>query len=268
MGSILLFDSGLGGLSVYRHIREVLPKTTIHYVEDNARFPYGELGDQELIDGCCDIIASLTERLAVDLVVVACNSASTLVLEPLRQRLSQPVVGVVPAIKPAAQSSKLGVIGLLATPGTVQRRYTDELIQTYAPEHTVIRVGSSELVHMAEGKLAGVPVDLDRLYDILAPIRMAETVPDHLILGCTHFPLIAEEIGTVLGSDVVLVDSGAAIARRVVHQLSECRIECSKPTDAGTFFYTGTVPEALLQQHLKNIGFGHIKSSGGEIGSI
>ena len=220
---VLIFDSGVGGLSVYQEIRNVLPGVHYIYLFDNARFPYGELSADELIQRCCDLISGVVARHAIDLVVIACNTASTQALPPLRALLSVPVVGVVPAIKPAARLTKNGCIGLLATPATVSRPYTDKLIHEFAAHHQVLRCGSTELVVQAERKLAGHLVDQPLIDAILAPWRQADAVPDTLVLGCTHFPLLKEEI-LISMPEVTLVDSGSAVARRVQSVLGDVAV--------------------------------------------
>ncbi|MCE0559368.1 glutamate racemase [Motilimonas sp. 1_MG-2023] len=231
--SILIFDSGVGGLSIFAELQKQLPTVSMTYLFDNQYFPYGELDDQVLIERVCSLLTKAVNEFGSELVVIACNTASTLVLEPLRQILSIPVVGVVPAIKPAAMTTKNNCIGLLATPGTVARSYTDTLVRNFAADKTVLRIGSSELVKLAEQKLRMKPVDLDSLAAILAPWLLAEVKPDRVVLGCTHFPLLEEELKRVLGDDVELVDSGVAIAKRVTSLINitasnaELNIYCS-----------------------------------------
>lgn len=215
---ILVFDSGIGGLSVLAEIRKRLPQHDYCYVFDNARLPYGELEEQELISGCVALISQLVELTHAAIVVVACNTASTVVLPALRAKLHIPVVGVVPAIKPAAQLSKSKRIGLLATPGTVKRHYTHELISQFADSCHVELFGCSELVMMAEQKIATGQLELARLTQILSPIINANL--DVLVLGCTHFPILRTELQQILGQGVTLLDSGEAIAKRVETLLS------------------------------------------------
>ncbi|MGI2123211.1 glutamate racemase [Shewanella baltica] len=216
---ILVFDSGIGGLSVLAEIRKSLPHSDYCYLFDNARLPYGELEEQVLIAGCVALVCDLVARTNAMIVVVACNTASTVVLPALRANLSIPVVGVVPAIKPAAQMSKSKRIGLLATPGTVKRHYTHELISQFADDCHVELFGCSELVMMAEQKIATGEMDMHRLADLMAPVITAQL--DVLVLGCTHFPMIQAELQQVLGAGVTLMDSGAAIAKRVVTLLTQ-----------------------------------------------
>ncbi|MGI2172381.1 glutamate racemase [Shewanella sp. MF05960] len=218
-GPILVFDSGIGGLSVMNEIRKQLPQHDYCYLFDNARLPYGNLSEQELITGCVALIAHHAQRLNASIVVVACNTASTLVLPHLRRLLTIPVVGVVPAIKPAAMLSSKKHIGLLATPGTVKRDYTQTLIQQFAGDCKVDLFGTSDLVLLAEQYVARQKIDIDKLHNILEPIKASEI--DVLVLGCTHFPMIAAEISDYLGKGVVLLDSGEAVAKRVRFLLSK-----------------------------------------------
>lgn len=214
---VLVFDSGVGGLSIVAEIRRALPHLRISYASDNGFFPYGTKSESELITRVEQVLWSLLEHSRPDLIVVACNTASTVALPFIRERFAMPIVGVVPAIKPAAQISTSKVIGLLATPGTVSRPYTHQLIADFAADCEIISVGSSRLVELAEDKLRGRPIDLDVVREALQPLVGAEhfAALDTIVLACTHFPLIQQEIGAALGKDVNWVDSGEAIARRV-----------------------------------------------------
>lgn len=212
--TVLIFDSGVGGLSVYDEIRKLLPNLHYIYAFDNEAFPYGEKPEQFIIDRVLAIVSAVQQRHPLSLVVIACNTASTISLPALRQRFSFPVVGVVPAVKPAAKLTRNGVVGLLATRATVQRPYTHELIARFADDCQILLLGSAELVEWGEAKLHGDRVPAEALQKILKPwLRMPEP-PDTVVLGCTHFPLLAEELQQVLPSGTRLVDSGAAIARR------------------------------------------------------
>lgn len=220
---ILVFDSGVGGLSVAREIQQRLPLNPLVYASDNAFFPYGTKGEAELIARVDQIIAELLLRFPADILVIACNTASTLTLPHLRSKLDLPIVGVVPAIKPAALMSKSGVIGLLATPATIARPYTHELIREYATQCQVISLGSSELVQLAEQKLRGESIDADAIANIakaLMSVKQAEQM-DVLVLACTHFPLLKEELAQHLPAQMKLIDSGTAIARRVEFLLAD-----------------------------------------------
>jgi glutamate racemase len=216
---ILVFDSGVGGLSVLAEIHSRIPRARLIYACDNEAFPYGTMGEEALVTRVDTVLRALISRLDPDILVVACNTASTLALPRIRAHFAKPVVGVVPAIKPAAALSRTRVIGLLATPGTVNRAYTRQLIDDFAGDCTVVRVGSSELVDMAEAKVRGVAPDPDRLRAIVAPL-FDNPATDTLVLACTHFPLLRQELETVAPRSVHWVDSGEAIARRVESLLS------------------------------------------------
>lgn len=220
---ILVFDSGVGGLSILRDIQRRLPLCELVYASDNEAFPYGIKAEAELIERVNKVLHALLQQSAIDIIVVACNTASTLTLPHIRSQFTQPIVGVVPAIKPAAARSRSKVIGLLATPGTVARPYTQELIEQFAQDCTVIRLGSSELVEMAEQKLGGQAPSLARLRAILAPMLEHPQAPqmDTLVLACTHFPLLIEELRQALPAHLDFIDSAEAIARRVEFLLVE-----------------------------------------------
>ncbi|MET0378732.1 MAG: glutamate racemase [Spongiibacteraceae bacterium] len=223
---ILIFDSGVGGLSIHAAIAARLPQENYVYACDNACFPYGPKPEEELVQRVHDVLDALIERYAPKLLVVACNTASTVALPRLRQHYTLPIVGVVPAIKPAAQLSKNKIIGLLATPGTVRRAYTDQLIRDFAADCTVMKIGSSELVFIAEAKLRGDAVDIAQLRRLMQPFfdsphfSSAGDV-DTIVLGCTHFPLLKDELAAAVPHTVNWVDSGTAIAERVLSLLGD-----------------------------------------------
>ncbi|MBL1379014.1 glutamate racemase [Zobellella iuensis] len=246
MATILLFDSGMGGLSVYREVYKALPGHRYLYLFDNACFPYGELSEQRLVSRVIELFDAFVSRHHVDIVVIACNTASTYVLPALRQRLQIPVVGVVPAIKPAAEYSRVhgrGRLGVLATPGTVSRQYTAELVRNFAADLDVSLLGTTELVKMAEDKLSGQAIDHQLLERVLAP-WLGSQQPDTVVLGCTHFPLLADELGCWL-PHTKLVDSGAAIARRVGSLLPQAGAD--QTGARAQVFCTEWTPKARLQ---------------------
>ena len=217
---VLVFDSGVGGLSILNSIADALPGVPLVFACDNGFFPYGTKSETELVERVDAVLQHLLADIQPQLVVVACNTASTVALPRLRSRYPLPIVGVVPAIKPAAQQSRNKIIGLLATPATVQRPYTDRLIQEFAADCTVLKVGSRELVQLAEDKLRGKPVDATQLAAILAPFfANPDQQPDTIVLGCTHFPLLRTELAAASPVPVQWVDSGSAIARRVAELL-------------------------------------------------
>ncbi|MBK0098742.1 glutamate racemase [Erwinia sp. S63] len=214
--TVLVFDSGVGGLSVHDEVRQLLPDLHYLYAFDNEGFPYGEKSEDYIVERVVAVVDAITKRFPLALVIIACNSASTVSLPALRERFEFPVVGVVPAIKPAARLTRNGVVGLLATRGTVKRPYTHELVAQFARECKIEMLGSAELVELAEAKLHGEEVELADVRRAVQPwLRMKEP-PDTVVLGCTHFPLLRDELQMVLPEGTRLVDSGAAIARRTV----------------------------------------------------
>ncbi|MCG9698000.1 glutamate racemase [Shewanella sp. Isolate11] len=257
--NILVFDSGVGGLSILSEIKQTLPNENYIYLFDNARLPYGELAEKHLIEGCVDIIGRAVQQLGADIVVVACNTASTLILPALRDILDVPVVGVVPAIKPAAAISKNKRIGLLATPGTVNRDYTHQLIKQFAADCKVTCFGSSELVMMAEAKMAQKEIDWQRLEQILQPIK--QTGVDTLVLGCTHFPILKAELQSYLGEELVLLDSASAIASRVKNLLAELPIKNRQKRGSKALYTTNSICSGL-ERTLAEYGLTHTSPLG------
>ena len=220
---ILLFDSGMGGLTVARAVARQLPDAHLVYAADNAGFPYGAWKEEELVARILDVIGALIERVEPHVVVIACNTASTIALAQLRDAYKLPFVGTVPAIKPAAAQTKSGIIGVLATPGTVSREYTHALIHTYAYHCKVFLHGAKRLAEIAEHKLKGRSVDLDELRREIAPVfrKRDGRSTDVVVLGCTHYPLLVEEIAQVAPWPVTYLDPAPAIARRVADVIDE-----------------------------------------------
>ena len=214
-GPILFFDSGVGGLSVLGPTRALLPTAPIVYAADNAGFPYGMKSDDELAARIPALLGRLVERFHPRLAVIACNTASTIALDHVRAALDLPVVGTVPAIKPAAELSRSRIIGVLGTAATVRQPYVDNLAREFAADCTIVRHGSPELVELAEAKIAGAGVDAEAVRAAIAPLLEAGGV-DVIVLACTHFPLLEEEISTV-APGVRLVDGGPGIARRIAY---------------------------------------------------
>ncbi|MDX1589111.1 MAG: glutamate racemase [Oleiphilaceae bacterium] len=242
---ILVFDSGVGGLSIAAAIRQKLPQASLLYLADNACFPYGDQPDEQVIARSVQLIPALLAQQSADMVVIGCNTASTLALPALREALSLPVVGVVPAIKPAAALSRNRRLGLLATPATVRRPYLDALVAEFAADCDLIRVGSSELVQLAEASLSCPEPDRAVLAAITAPFARAGV--DTVVLGCTHFPLIRQALAGTLAPEVQWVDSGEAIARRIVSLMAMATDPAEAPTGTpgDRLYFTAAVPPGL-----------------------
>jgi glutamate racemase len=242
-------------LSVYDEIRYLLPDLHYIYAFDNVAFPYGEKSEAFIVERVLEIVTAVTAQYPLALAVIACNTASTVSLPALREKFAFPVVGVVPAIKPAARLTANGVVGLLATRGTVKRPYTRELIERFANECQIEMLGSAELVELAEAKLHGEPVELDELRRILRPWLKMPEPPDTVVLGCTHFPLLQDELLEVLPEGTRLIDSGAAIARRTAWLL-EHEAPDAKSSESNIAFCMAQTPETeQLFPVLQRYGF-------------
>lgn len=216
---ILFFDSGLGGLTVLGPTRRLLPTAPIVYAADYAGLPYGKKSDEELAARVPALLGRLAERYQPRLAVIACNTASTIALAHVRAALDLPIVGTVPAIKPAAAMTRTGVIGVLGTEATVRQPYVDDLSARFAGDKTVLRHGSPGLVTGAEAKLRGDPVDPEVVARAVAGLRDqpgGEAI-DVVVLACTHFPLLKDELQSGFGPGVALIDGAEGIARRIAY---------------------------------------------------
>lgn len=205
------------------------------YLADNAWFPYGKRSEEALIGRLIRLVEAALDAHPCDAIVVACNTASTVVLDALRARFPQPIVGVVPPIKTAGEISRTRVIGLLATEATVSRPYVKNLVAQFAADCKLISIGSPRLAQMAEDKLRGVPVDRDALREILVPFFGGGDQVDTVVLGCTHYPLLLEELQAVSPLGIHWLDSSPAIARRLAQVLSELPSGGSERSDEVLF---------------------------------
>lgn len=213
---ILVFDSGVGGLSVLRSIRRELPTASFIYAADNAGFPYGTRSAEEIETRIPALLGRLTERFAPGLIVIACNTASTIALAAVRNALDVPVVGTVPAIKPAAAMSRSRAIGVLGTPATIVQPYVDRLAAEFASDCIVVRHGSARLVEIAESQLRGHAPEPGSLAAILAELldQPGGDKVDTVVLACTHFPLLAEPLMAAAPRPITFLDGNDGIARR------------------------------------------------------
>lgn len=216
--AILIFDSGLGGLTVYREVAKLRGDARLVYAADDEAFPYGRLSEGELSARVVSVMGRLIESHAPDLVVVACNTASTLVLEDLRRQFPLPFIGTVPAIKPACAASQSRLVSVLGTEATVAREYTRALIRDFGQGCDVTLVGSRRLAVLAEEFLRGEPVDeSDVAEEIMPCFRQSNGArTDTVVLACTHYPLLLEQLRKLAPWPVTFVDPAPAIARRVV----------------------------------------------------
>ena len=255
---LLFFDSGVGGLSVLEPTRALLPNAPIVYVADNAGYPYGKRSEQEIASRVPALLGRLVERFHPRLAVIACNTASTIALDHVRSALDLPVVGTVPAIKPAAEISKTRVIGVLGTEATVRQPYVDNLAAEFASDCTIIRHGSPELVDLAEAKLAGSEVTIEAVRNAAQPMFGA-TGGDRIdvgVLACTHFPLLRQELSQAFPG-VEWIDGGPGIARRIAWLTRE-QPWPTAPSD-GVMVFTAE-PRSSLLSLLAHYGIGEVRS--------
>jgi glutamate racemase len=218
--TILVFDSGLGGLTVMREIVKARPDAHYVYVADDAFFPYGHHGEDQIIARVVPLIGELIDAHSPDLVVIACNTASTLVMSHLRERYEIPFVGTVPAIKPACARSKTKHVSVLGTKGTVKREYTKALIRDFAQGCEVALVGSGELASLAEAALSGIEVSDLEISAEISPCFVRNSADprartDTVVLACTHYPLLLDRLVRLAPWPVEWIDPAPAIARRV-----------------------------------------------------
>ncbi len=241
--TIVVFDSGLGGLSVLSPIAAILPQARLIYVADEAGFPYGGRSEQDLLARVGTVIGAAMDRFRPDLVVVACNTASTLVLPQLRARFTVPIVGTVPAIKPAAEQSQSRCFAILATEGTAKRDYTRALIDQFAKNCRVIIHSPPALAPRAEAFLRGEGLDGQALLADIAPCFVNEngSKTDTIVLGCTHYPLLLEAMKRLAPWPVTWIDPAPAIARRVVHLLGPTASAAQMRAGPNLFVSTGPV---------------------------
>ena len=254
---LLAFDSGIGGLSIAAKLRALLPAARIDYLADNAVFPYGELADDVLVERVCAVVGAAIERLRPALVVVACNTASTIALDALRARFAVPFVGCVPPIKWAAEISRTRHIGLLATAATVRRPYLRDLQDRYAPDCRLIAYGARGLADLAEAAFRGHPPDpdairreLDRMFGQPGGDRI-----DVVGLGCTHYGVLLPTLRALSPVGIAWLDPAAAVARRAAAMAGE-----AGTGDGGgrAWFTAPPNEEAELLGALAGLGYGTV----------
>jgi glutamate racemase len=255
-GPILFLDSGVGGLSVLSAVAAALPTAPLVYCADSAGYPYGTKSEAEVSARVAGLLGRLSERLSPSLIVIACNTASTIALGFTRGVLGNvPIVGTVPAIKPAAERSVTRVIGVLGTEATVRQPYVADLSARYAADCLVLKHGSAALVDAAEAKLRGEAPDPQTLRTALDGLlsQPGGAALDTVVLACTHFPLLLPELAASAPRPLAFVDGAAGIARRCAHLLADTRWEGAKP-EGRAIFTGGTTGLAPLGAALHGAG--------------
>jgi len=254
--TILVFDSGLGGLTVHREIVLARPDARYIYVADDAFFPYNGRDETALVDRVVPLMGTLIESYRPDLVVIACNTASTLVLPHLRARFAVPFVGTVPAIKPACATSVTKRVSVFGTEATVSREYTRALIRDFANGAEVTLVGSARLAGYAEAELNGAPAADTAIAAEIAPcfVDRDGRRTDTVVLACTHYPLLLERLTRLSPWPVSFYDPAPAIARRVLDLVGPS--EPFMPPPAQIVFTSGEPPSPALASALARFGIG------------
>lgn len=262
---ILLFDSGVGGLSVLAEVRRMLPDAPVIYAADNGGLPYGTKTEAEVAARVCGLLGRMSERYRPRLICIACNTASTIALVMVRDVLNVPIVGTVPAIKPAAEQTRSGTIGLLGTAATIRQPYVDRLAAEFAADKRLLRHAAGELVDAAEAKLRGRPVEPEVYVRAAAGLldQPGGAEIDTVVLACTHFPLVAEELAVAFGPGVRFVDGAAGIARRIVNLTDGQPLVRTRPDFA---LFTKDDPDlAALAPALAGYGLGTDRTAAMEI---
>jgi glutamate racemase len=220
---LLFVDSGLGGLTVLSAARGSVPEADVLYIADDAGFPYGSKSDATLAGRLFTVIGTWVREFEPDCIVLACNTASTIALKTLRENFSIPIVGTVPAVKPAAGLTKSGFVSVLATPATVGREYTHTLIKQFGAGVRFTLVGAPTLAAQAEAHASGADVDEEAIAREIAPAFVDEgsTRTDVVVLGCTHYPLLLGKLDALAPWPVAWLDPAPAIARRIANVLAE-----------------------------------------------
>ena len=256
---ILLFDSGVGGLSVLAELRKLLPHAPIIYAADNAGLPYGSKSEAQIAARVSGLLGRMTERLRPRLVCIACNTASTIALAAVREVLEVPIVGTVPAIKPAAAMTQTGVIGLLGTKATIRQAYVDRLEREFAADKRLLRHAAPELVEAAEAKLRGEAPDPGMFARAAQGLRAMEggEMIDTVVLACTHFPLVEDELGKAFGPKIRFAHGAAGIARRIAYLTEGQPLERDRPDLA--LFTRGGEDVAALAPALARLGLDRIE---------
>ncbi|HZP77627.1 MAG TPA: glutamate racemase [Pseudolabrys sp.] len=261
--TILVFDSGLGGLTVLRETVKARPDAHFVYVADDAFFPYGGHSEAALIERTVPLMGKLIEEHRPDLIVIACNTASTLVLAELRAQYTVPFVGTVPAIKPACAASLTKRVSVLGTQATVSREYTRALIRQFANGSEVTLVGSARLASLAEAELNGDTVTDAAITAEIVPcfVETGGARTDTVVLACTHYPLLLDRLTRLSPWPVTFVDPAPAIARRVLDLLGPATGR-PQPLPSAFRLTSGRAPSERLSGALAQFGLGELRKAG------
>lgn len=243
-GPIGVFDSGVGGISVLKHIRAAMPSEHLLYVADSKFAPYGSK-TPEFIRERADAIAGFLMEKGAKALVVACNTATAAAAEYLRSQHAIPIIAMEPAVKPAAQVTKTGVIGVLATSGTLKSAQFAALLEHYGQQVEVVTQACHGLVECIErGDLTGAETEA-LLSRYIQPLLDAHA--DTIVLGCTHYPFVRPLIEKLVGPDVALVDTGRAVARHLKHRLEALQLCAPQAAEGSVEFWSNSLDAKASQ---------------------
>ena len=249
-----VFDSGVGGLSVWRELYKEFPGETYLYVSDSGYCPYGPKSKEEVIERAVAITEFLISNGA-EIIVVACNTATAAAINHLRSHYTIPFVGMEPAVKPAALNTRTGAIGVLATKGTFKGELYLRTLHKFASNATVLEQVGEGLVELVENGETDTPQARKLIGKYIRP--MLEQNADHIVLGCTHYPFLREVINDVVGErEVEIIDSGEAVAKRVEYLLDELNLRAENGASAEYRFMTFADEE--YKESLRRKAFGEI----------
>ncbi len=238
MRPIGFFDSGVGGLGIFKRVAEKLPHHDLVYVADNANLPFGEKTVEQLNKISATIIQYLIDQHDVQAVVIACNTATVASLDYVRQRFAVPIIGAVPVVKPACEMSKNKRVAIMATPTTAKSAYLQTLIAQYGSDCNVLTIGCPGLANLVETGDLNSPAIHAALEQFLAPIR-AHNI-DTLGLGCTQYPFLRDKIAAMLPSGVTILDSNEPVARQVERVISSTPGSMPDPNHAPNYLVYAT----------------------------
>ncbi len=236
-----VFDSGIGGTSIWREIHDLLPNEDSIYLADSKNAPYGQKSKEEII-GLCIKNTEFLLNLNCKIIVVACNTATTNAIEELRVKYDVPFVGIEPAIKPAAINSKKNSIGILATQGTLNSKLFIQNVEKFNNTKIIEQIGHGLVTLIENGEINSAQMD-KLLRNYLQP--MIEAKVDYLVLGCSHYPYLIPQIKKIIPEEIKIIDSGEAVARQVKNVLIKNDLLNNKGNKGNCIFYTNSNPRAL-----------------------